>query len=314
MEYNALDLKRKFNNINVNKNKYITLEEAINFALKKSKSGLGPTNRNRFQKANIKYPYGKLDINEYQRMAKIKRGIQTVGNLRKMFNGGVNRETTAANRMKQLHNANSLIANLQANVGGGRKPLPLTRSGRAEEQKRKNNAANRMKQLHNANSLIANLQANVGGGRKPLPLTRSGRAEEQKRRNSNDIKRIKGAGGYCTGLKKCVKSRAECYDNSTLIKNGRCNNELLSMQINEINEHASNIRNLKKESEKVNLATHINTRTDPVSQIKNKLLQLNKNRIKIRQSVMSIANRDEILKGTITAQRAKLLLKKLDKL
>ena len=38
MEYNALDLKRKFNNINVNKNKYITLEEAINFALKKSKS------------------------------------------------------------------------------------------------------------------------------------------------------------------------------------------------------------------------------------------------------------------------------------
>ena len=269
MEYNALDLKRKFNNINVNKNKYITLEEAINFALKKSKSGLGPTNRNRFQKANIKYPYGKLDINEYQRMAKIKRGIQTVGNLRKMFNGGVNRETTAANRMKQLHNANSLIANLQANVGGGRKPLPLTRSGRAEEQKR---------------------------------------------RNSNDIKRIKGAGGYCTGLKKCVKSRAECYDNSTLIKNGRCNNELLSMQINEINEHASNIRNLKKESEKVNLATHINTRTDPVSQIKNKLLQLNKNRIKIRQSVMSIANRDEILKGTITAQRAKLLLKKLDKL
>ena len=84
------------------------------------------------------------------------------------------------------------------------------------------------------------------------------------------------------------------------------------MQIRDINHHAKNKQNIQ--ANKINLATQINKRTNYVSQIKNKLLQLNRNKIKIRQSIMSSPNRNEIMSGTITAQRAAFLLKKLQKL
>ena len=176
---------------------------------------------------------------------------------------------------------------------------------------RKNNTANRMKKLTNANNLVANLRGNVGGGRVPKPLRRSSSKVEENNNNLN-IGKNKGSGGYCTGLKKCVKSRAECSDNSTMIKDGRCNLKSLEMQIHDINNHAKKKRN--KGPNKMNLATQINERTNHVSQIKNKLLQLNRNKIKIRQSILSSPNRNEIMKGTITAQRAAFLLKKLQKL
>ena len=187
MAYIPLDEESKIQRVKItnqiqkyqqNKDDYVTINEAIRFAQSKGASGLGTINRNRFQKANIKSPYGKLDIQEYQRMAKMKRGIQSVSNLSKKFNGSsigknkplirsnsaMNMKNNAANRMKKLTNANKLLANIRANVGGGRKPRPLTHNGRAEEQKRKNNAANRMKKLTNANNLLANLRSNVGGG------------------------------------------------------------------------------------------------------------------------------------------------------
>ena len=83
MNYNAKRLMDKFKNMNTNKNTYLSLQEAINAALRSGSKGLGQSNKKRFHNANIKAPYGKLNMQEYQRMAKMKRGIATVNNLRK---------------------------------------------------------------------------------------------------------------------------------------------------------------------------------------------------------------------------------------
>lgn len=85
MNYNAKRLMNKFKNMNTNKNSYLSLQEAINAAMR-SGSKLGQTNRNRFVKANIAAPFGKLNMQEYQRMAKMKRGMATVNSLRKGYN------------------------------------------------------------------------------------------------------------------------------------------------------------------------------------------------------------------------------------
>ena len=63
--YNAKRLQNKFMLINKNKNQFVSLQEAINYALTQSKSGLSQTNKNRFKNANTRAPIGKLNIQEY---------------------------------------------------------------------------------------------------------------------------------------------------------------------------------------------------------------------------------------------------------
>ena len=80
--YNTKKLQNKFTLINKNKDQFVSLQEAIDYALTQSKKGLSQTNKNRFKNANTRAPIGKLNLQEYQRMAKMKRGIATVENLR----------------------------------------------------------------------------------------------------------------------------------------------------------------------------------------------------------------------------------------
>jgi hypothetical protein len=85
MNYNAKRSANKFATMNTNRNTYLSLSEAI-AAATKAGSILSSQNKNRFSKANISAPYGKLNIQEYQQMVKMKRGISTVANLRQKMN------------------------------------------------------------------------------------------------------------------------------------------------------------------------------------------------------------------------------------
>lgn len=85
MNYNAKKSANKFASMNTNKNSYLTLDEAIAAAIKAG-SKLSSANRNRFTKANVSAPFKKLDIQEYQRMVKMKKGISTLNNLRFKLN------------------------------------------------------------------------------------------------------------------------------------------------------------------------------------------------------------------------------------
>lgn len=84
MNYNAKRLSNKFTSMNTNKNKFLSLDEAIAAAIKQG-STLSKANRNRFSAANTTAPFGKLNMQEYQRMAKMKRGIATINNLRSIL-------------------------------------------------------------------------------------------------------------------------------------------------------------------------------------------------------------------------------------
>ena len=134
MTYNVKRSANKFTAMNTNKNKYVSLNEAIAAAYK-AHSTLSASNRNRFKQANINPPFNKLNIQEYQRMVKIKQGIPTVSNLIKKrqnvsqpsFARTTNTTGISAMRAKTLANAHTNMLTRRANLNAKNKALKESR-------------------------------------------------------------------------------------------------------------------------------------------------------------------------------------------
>ena len=173
MNYNAKKSANKFASMNTNKNSYLTLEEAIAAAIKAG-STLSSENRNRFTKANVSAPFKKLNIQEYQKMVKMKKGISTVNNLRSKLNKPNNKNLPkpanspgklSANKFSFLQNKKPVAKSYNANKNGA------------------SIASSRNKTLANANknqaARIANLRKKNANLRKSRNLYSGGKLNER---------------------------------------------------------------------------------------------------------------------------------------
>jgi len=138
MKYNHLRLQNKFNDINTNKNKFMTLGEAVRYAKIQHPNGLRILNKQRFTHANTRTPFGMLNISEYLNMAKQKRGIVN------------NSKVALANKQsKQVHLA---PGKLSPNRGAFLKAtLPVAKNG-AHVKKNHNGTLNSKVALGNKQS------------------------------------------------------------------------------------------------------------------------------------------------------------------
>ena len=119
MKYNPLRLQKKFDNINTNKNKFMTLKEAINYAKTQQPNGLRPLNKQRFTNANTRTPFDRLNISEYLNMARQKRGIVKNSNV-----------ALANKQSKQVHRT---PGKLSPNRGAFLKTLPVHKTYNAAQ-------------------------------------------------------------------------------------------------------------------------------------------------------------------------------------
>jgi len=170
------------------------------------------------------------------------------------------------------------------------------------------NSQRRAQPLKNANALLRNLQGHKPKISESSKINRmmsnlNNMAEKRKmtqQREMNSQRRaqpLKNANALLRNLKPTVKASS---------------NKKLNSMVRELNEIAK--RRDTTRSIAQNTRTVINARIDPISKVKNKLLQLERNGVKIRQTVVSMYNRKEILNGTMNPQRASILFKKLSKL
>ena len=232
---------------------------------------------------------------------KFKNKWQTAGTYSKMYNN-----YQKGNSMKWAINSSMYKNKIKSN--NQKAKTNMMKQQKPTNLRVRTTSQNRAKTLKNANALLRNLQG-------PKPKMSEENKMNRMMRNLNKMAENRK---HAQQRAASAQRRAQTLRNAnSLLRNlnppkKQSTNQKLNSMVKELNQMA-----MKRETSRAaaqNTRTMINSRTDPISKVKNKLLQLERNGIKVRQSIMSSYNRKEILDGTINPQRASILFKKLSNL